>query len=267
LLAKIKLLEEVKNDKLSSKNNKAIKMQTDLLPHFKFIKENWADIAITWIDHSENLYLDVYDEDYIVKAQLTDIWWSCFQSAGLMRDIYDCYDRKGYVHPQLIKSYEDFLPQFKPGFLYFFGICDHNFVVVYDMDETLHYVDYYNETGRRDKFRVENIKKETFLSFVHNYINENFEECAHFHRGDKDYLSDYKKSYLYGKRINVGYLLEVEYFPINSHPTCEYIVNVVERSKPSIEMMGRDKGYENVEKFNYLYDHVIARLRSQIKNY
>jgi len=117
-----------------------------------------------------------------------------------MLDIYDVYD---HMHKfQIITNIDEFTTQFESGHIYHFSISDHEFIVIYDNNEIIYYVDYYVETGCEDHFRLELTSKRTLIDYFISYLKEDFVTHAEFHRGRKYYREEHINDYYQGKKYS-----------------------------------------------------------------
>lgn len=202
---------------------------------YQFIKDNWILVRSLWNDNTDNTiyYCDADIHDRLLRKQNLDREsWSCFFAADFILDLYGVYNRQ--THNIIIDDVDSFKEQFEPGYIYKFGILDHNFVVVYLADNQIYYTDYYAETGRYKLYRFELMPRESVIDYVKDYTSENFDRHTEFHKADKKW---YQKSYVreyYDTKTRCAesnyHKMEYEKFMITCEPTIKDVVRVIENS-------------------------------------
>lgn len=218
---------------------------------FQFIKDNWVLIRVLWddIDHNSLYHYNISDYDdngkspsdgslyekIVNKEDLSKILWSCFFAADFILDLYGVYSRDvpelnsepGFNRLPAVKAsnFVSFEQDFHNGFVYKFGIINHQFIVIYLSEEELYYIDYYSETERAEYYRFDSMKREYFLDYIKNYLDGNVEEHSNFHQGSENYSIDchysfqqHTPSLVYAKT------------PITFNPTIDDVVRVLENS-------------------------------------
>jgi hypothetical protein len=223
-------------------------LNMDSITPLKFIENNWVILALTWNDHGNNLIetlspeiLHFLEKQLIPKGTL----WSCFDCAGLMLDIYGAYTRKSSNMKKIINDINFIENEFVSGYIYQFGIMNHEFIVIYDSSGIIYYIDYYMETGRGCRqlnskeilpqaFRFEIISKEELFKYLVSYLNEDFIYHASFHKGDSLYYENYVNDYKYAQTLDDNtcnfYKLDFAKYKISKCPTISSIIDTVNKS-------------------------------------
>jgi len=218
---------------------------------FKFINDHWPIICALWNDHCNNTFdyckKDVYE--CLINKNFKNISWCCFFVADFILDLYGIYDRTG--HNKNLVSIESFY-DFEAGFIYKFGIMDHEFIVIYIDDDNFYYIDYYMETERDDRFRFEKMNKNYFIKYIQSYINEDFDFHTQFHNASKSYQEKYVEQYYNIKNMTNleggGFIeLECARCQIKINPTINDIVRVIKNSLSESDILYIQKEQNSVD--------------------
>ncbi len=256
-----------------------------MLGSLQFVKDNWAKIALTWNGRDNHLIypMDTETIEYFEKCSIPNgNLWSCFFSTGFILDIYGLYDRNEVINkPKIITDILEFSHQFQPGYIYHFGISNHEFIVIYDHSGCLYYIDYYMETGRGCRqigpaekisraFRLEIMPKEKILKYLESYLLEDFKYHTKFHQGDEIYENEYITGYYHAKSIvnpNFNYYqLEFTKHKITCDPTIESIINVVEESVTEDNILsGCLSTPEEIKVWKRNYSFILSSLHKSVQ--
>lgn len=144
------------------------------------------------------------------------------------------YGYKNVYFNSHINNIKEFRNDFTKGNLYYFGILNHEFIVIYYDDDNIIYIDYYSETERGCRqinqvvpkaFRIERMTYLNILHYINDYLSGNIISNTKFHKGDQVYYRDYLNDV---KRFG----LEFEYtkLKINNIPTTWDVIKTVTES-------------------------------------
>ena len=156
----------------------------------KYIKENWAKIAMTWIDGD----LEQFPAAFLEGGGMPEeVPWSCLSCASFMLKLYGHEYKRNFTE---ITDVSSFVTSFESGYLYHFSIFCHEFIVIYGGEsDGIFYIDYYFETEREEKMRVERVSRDCVLEYLRSYLTEDFSAHAKFHKGSDSYRRDYAMHY------------------------------------------------------------------------
>ena len=209
----------------------------------KYIKDNWAKIAMTWIDGD----LEQFPDSFLEEAGSdipTEVPWSCLSLASFMLKLYGYECKRNFTG---ITDVNSFVTNFGRGYVYHFSIFCHEFVVIYDEADVC-FVDYHFETEREEKMRVERMPRNCVLEYLQSYLAKDFNAHAKFHQGSDRYQHDYEAHY-----NQYGYITGLCYskHEITFTPSCADVVETVLNSAD---------GYEEDMKGNELYIQARSRV-------
>src|SRR5579871_5106816 len=182
----------------------------------EFIFQNWKLIKKVWYGGP-----NADTTDYLFEEEN----WSCFFVPFLLFDIYGEYDeqRERGIFPEKIPDARTLREIFMPGHIYNFGILDHNFTVIYEAPGHFWYSDYYEETNRPNRFRLEKMSLETILSYLEDYIRRDLSSHWGFHQGDEEYVRRYSEEFN-SNRDKEYSVLEFCRAPISFQPTVSSVL-------------------------------------------
>lgn len=245
----------------------------ELQQSFKFIKDNWPIVCALWNDHCNNTFSyckkDVYES--LINNNFKNISWCCFFASDFILDLYGVYDRTGHnKNLSPVESFDDL----ESGFIYKFGIMDHEFIIIYINDDNFYYVDYYMETERDHRFRFEKMNKCYFIKYVQSYINEDFDFHTQFHNASKSYQKEYIKQY-YGIKnthnLEIGGFIKLECArcQIKINPTINDIYRVIKNSldESDIQFIEEEEDIDDVREWKETRNLIMIYLENLLKTY
>lgn len=154
--------------------NKPSQLKVDkrwFLPDYlRFYQDYWQLISLTWFPLSINSdqelkkskkYMGLEDVSYL----FSNLSWQSKTAISFLKQILNLGPKKNINQ----KSYETFAKNFQPGFVYKFKITNHYFMVIWESDLTLFYVDYFKESGREHYFRADQLEIKEFLNYISRY--------------------------------------------------------------------------------------------------
>lgn len=234
------------------------------MDYLDFIQNSWKLIALTWYIPTQvpedTLYLaeQEYAEkylQYVITDTLPDVQlWSCLYMHSFIASLFNI---------PIPDNIEDFLPVsydsldnlFEKGYVYFFKIYTHDFVVIWDHNDNIAYLDYFGDYREGDDtFHLERTNKDTLKSMVRSYLTEDFETFSRFHNKTDDsharFMADYVADYFnvkdeYGEN-NQYIRLAVNKSPIlnDFKPTIQDVKNTVAKIYPKLDNEVSQKVYD-----------------------
>lgn len=247
-----------------------------------FLRNHWVEIAMTWNAENDSNCITLREAKMVAKEKIPKgKYWSCFFVPELIRDIYQIA-RGDNSKPILIDDIAEFDREFTPGYIYEFEISDHVFVMIYEADGRIYYVDYYMETGRGcrqigkknpEAFRLETIDRQACIKYLTSYLAEDFDTFVKFNKGDEEYKESYVKEYYSSKKNweadNKDYhLLHYTKYPITMVPTVTSVVRTILQYPPSEGLIEENVQMDpiTVRQYKKTYHKVLRRLISHCPN-
>lgn len=105
---------------------------------------------------------------------------------------------------------DDFLDQPIEKGIYILKLYSHEATIISISSSEIYYVDYYMETGRKNKLRAEKITFERLKTFLKSAIDQNIGEYVQFHGADSRFFNSMK-------RVRSSFFEELSYYPFNEY--------------------------------------------------